>query len=377
MFRTIIPPGTSACVLSILVAGGLTTGSGCSYLKVTKVGVNRRASECDGHIKGFRYYLSRPYVAVLKPIPVRRETEFVVLDPHSPHADIEAELKKTFAPAPATPAAADVAPMTEQELARVRGQLSRYLASRQDELPGSPAADEIRQVGFHQSSQPAVNVDIHAPPATVVGANAGVAGVDSGILYGDRDTYAESRYDLTDDYKLPEGPGDCAKSWSTEGAIRILFLPDMEEQYAVHHHNFASNSQYKMSFQDGWMLRGVDGEFDSTDVVEDIFKTIDAAVNSAKTLGVTRLGGTPGEAAADLIAVDAAKMTGKDGVERLVFQVTRTTFIKPGMYRINKPWECDSVPPVGLGLLQQLGLPVDTTVTIAPANLTQPGSKAL
>src|SRR5262249_16381422 len=53
---------------------------GCAELRVHKVTLERRACQTDHQIKGFRYYLSRPYVVVKKRVPVSTDEQLFVID---------------------------------------------------------------------------------------------------------------------------------------------------------------------------------------------------------------------------------------------------------------------------------------------------------
>jgi len=47
--------------------------------------------------------------------------------------------------------------------------------------------------------------------------------------------------------------------------------------------------------------------------------------------------------------------------KRIVWQLVERTSIKPGVYRLNKPWENEEatgLQPTGSGLLAKLGLPL-------------------
>src|SRR5438067_10613786 len=54
--------------------------AGCANLVVRKVPLDKRLSHADHHVDGFRYYLSRPYVLVLEPIPLTQTQVLVALE---------------------------------------------------------------------------------------------------------------------------------------------------------------------------------------------------------------------------------------------------------------------------------------------------------
>ena len=50
--------------LAAAVVVAVTGATGCSNLVVKKVPLDKRIEGRDDHVKGFRYYLNRPYLAV-------------------------------------------------------------------------------------------------------------------------------------------------------------------------------------------------------------------------------------------------------------------------------------------------------------------------
>jgi hypothetical protein len=164
------------------------------------------------------------------------------------------------------------------------------------------------------------------------------------------------------------------KSVDLKGQIDVVFLPDMDEQYAVHNRNWLAKSTYGLNFKDGWQLVSVNGEFDSTTVAIEVLNTVDAAVNAAKRVGIAGIGGAGGASPAGAASreVDAAKLR-MDNKKYVFVEVVRQTYLKPGFYRINKPWEVSHPEElVGAGLLAKMGLETVTVTTIRPATLESP-----
>jgi len=131
------------------LAAGLTGMSGCANLDVRKVPVNERAASADGHRDGFRYYLTRPYVAVLKPIPVATKTTLVarkkelppnvVLFAEGPRAGERVNLDQLTVRAPGSTA---VYPVTPVELEGMQAVLSNKPAVIRDSALRQ-VADEV------------------------------------------------------------------------------------------------------------------------------------------------------------------------------------------------------------------------------------------
>src|SRR5262249_17233135 len=85
------------------------------------------------------------------------------------------------------------------------------------------------------------------------------------------------------------------KSVILNGDIDVVFLPDLDEQYAMKSKNFLSKSAFGVVFKDGWQLTDVQAEHDSTPVAIELLNTISKAVDAAKTIATAGLsaGGGP------------------------------------------------------------------------------------
>ena len=68
---------THTCSLAI----GVGVIAGCANVKVRKVDVDKRIAGKDHHVRGFRYYLNRPYLVVGKHISVGTQLVPVGGDP--------------------------------------------------------------------------------------------------------------------------------------------------------------------------------------------------------------------------------------------------------------------------------------------------------
>lgn len=93
-------------VLVAALVAGLTIG--CANVAVHKVSVEKRIEGRDNHVRGFRYYLNRPYIVVSSPVPVStrydpvRTVVGLVPDPTSaqPGAMMEVFLLQSMIPPP-------------------------------------------------------------------------------------------------------------------------------------------------------------------------------------------------------------------------------------------------------------------------------------
>jgi hypothetical protein len=347
--------------LKLLAAlAAVLTFTGCvSQLSVRKVPLDRRVEGRDDHIHGFRYYLSRPYVLVKEPILVSREVQLKYVDPCSEEAKVLGFVRLpsevTMTEAVCTRAGDGVVePMSQDQWASMR----RFLeAKTQAAVRTRPSAQELADIAagdnvFEMTSlqqagfQPSSREDI-------VDAN-------PGFLYAD-----ETKL------KAPSG----ADTVTLEGPIDIVFLPDMDEQYAVHNRNWLAKSSYDLQFKDGWKLEGVDGSFDSTTVAIALLETIDSALSSAKKVALAGIETRPG--AVPLAAKEDAPlpyMVPRKSDGPLMMEVHRETYILPGLYRINKPWEMGGIDTsAGCGFLTKLGLDTVTMVAHRPASVGPSG----
>src|SRR5262245_2256965 len=103
--------------------------AGCANLHVTKVTEQKRATGDDRFVKGFRYYLSRPYVIVKAPVLVSEHTELYSMVDRSPEP-APAQLGQLPKPAEnpwraetvfrVNPASGGFESVTEEELTRLK-----------------------------------------------------------------------------------------------------------------------------------------------------------------------------------------------------------------------------------------------------------------
>jgi hypothetical protein len=316
--------------------------AGCASLVVKKVSTDGAGSD---HVKGFRYYLSRPYVVVKAPVLVC-ETSTLYLVEDMPELLPLPSMEATEKVMRINAASGAFESVTGEELAAFR-----RLAS--------GAADVQPVAGFKK--QPPAPVIVQQPPAGSVAAAAAAAGTGDSSSGADVNAADQSTVTRTgtaadvlpDIPKISQDPTlSVRKTAQLDGNIQVVFLPDLDEQYAIHNCNLLSKSAYALNFNDGWQLTDVSGQFDSTAVPLEILNFIDTAIDSAKTVA---LAAVDREARA-LSQADPAPGPMLAG-DRTVYRVITATYLKPGIYRVNKPWEMAGEHPVcGCGLLAKMGL---------------------
>jgi hypothetical protein len=172
-------------------------------------------------------------------------------------------------------------------------------------------------------------------------------------------------------------------SASLQGTMEVLYLPDLDEQYVIKSKNILAKSAFGLAFKNGCELTEVQGEHDATTLTLSILEQIQGAISTAQGVEQARIQ----QQGRILQARQASrgKLTGavdltevKNQGKSPVWQLIERTWIKPGVYRLNKPWEIQDGPdvkPIGCGLLAKLGLPtvVDVDFTyLGPIQLPKP-----
>jgi hypothetical protein len=332
---------------------------GCSNLVVHKIPLDSLQGHCDDKTQGFRYYLSRPYVAVMKPIPLTTTQVLVALDASGMLTFLDgpqAGEKTTMEALRKTTPGSSVTAVPPAELERLRTAMQGPAFDHEVEPAQYRRGGGINTQNTIISTTPMPNLVAAAPLDTNApadntpksdGSSPGGGGAPSGSAVFTTEPATATRSSVSD----------------LQGDIKIVFLPDMDEQYAIESRNVFSKSSFGLQFRHGWELTDVSGNHDSTPVALELFATINAAVDAAKALStssMSALGGT------------ASKIAPKDfgnakDYKKQFYILKRTTVLKPGIYRINKPSEMEEGAHLtGCGLLAKLGLETFTMVEISP-----------
>jgi hypothetical protein len=311
--RRILLVGTLALPLSAMA------GAGCANLEVKKIPVAERSAGADLHENGFRYYLTRPYVVVNAKVKVCEHQTAVVVGQGKP-----VEMIFLDGPRRGQTVALDRLTVTD---------------------PGSGAA---RAVTPEELSALRAAVSNQAG-----GADANVVPVAAAAPAGGAPSNGSSP-------TVPTAPTAAkGQQYVPDSDIQIVFLPDLDEQYAIKSCNFVSKTAFNLSFGEGSTLDTVAANHDSTPVALELLRTVDSVIDAAKSLAGSQsqsdtTGGTP--KAAKLVLGDANNES---------YLLIETTYLKPGVYRLNKPWEKDCGPQAtGCGLLAKMGLPTVTEVQL-------------
>jgi hypothetical protein len=418
----------AAAVVALAVLGAL---GGCANMDVKKVPLAKRAANAD-HEEGFRYYLNRPYVVVKKPILIAESRSLVKVEPSEmppyavlkppgqwvaappdskdagrvadkvdpsgtpPHAVLESAAGWAAAPPDSTDAGrmADAGQVRLTFLSGPReGQFVR-LADLKVENPGSGSfrpvsAAELQRFGAALGAAPAAddqvaladasvtindasNGIIAAAPAGAGAQNTAGPGEDQGVgALQSTSSSAEQSLDQPTLAAVQHAP-------PLVGDIAVIYLPDLDEQYAIKSCNVFSKTAFGLAFRNGGELAEVQGEHDSTALPLAILQQIQTAIQTAQGVEQERIKqeGKALQGAQGGKGGGAAQSVGEPAVQggQMVWYLIERTWIKPGVYRLNKPWEMegDQAQPLGCGLLAKLGLPTVVDVDFKPAALIKP-----
>ncbi len=369
MFRSAAHRAATCLGLAVL-----STLGGCANLDVKKVPVAERAAHRDQE-RGFRYYLNRPYLVVKKPIVIAEKRSLVKVDPAvvAPYqvprpakpdgptkmgrvSDLS-QIRLTFLSGPRrgqdvslgdlkieTPGSGAVRAVTVPELQKIASALG----------DNAPTAVDSQAV-LENSSTDLETLDAWGAMATVGGqTGGGGAASDSGSAELGQPKLADLQH-------APPLTGDLA----------VIYLPDLDEQYVIKSCNVFSKTAFGLAFRNGGELAEVQGDHDATALPLSILQLVQQAIGMAQGVEQERIkreaktvqgaGGAKGTGAKMSVGELAANRW------QVIWQLIERTSIKPGVYRLNKPWEVEGDQALeGCGLLAKLGLPTVVDVDFTP-----------
>lgn len=374
---------------------GMCVLAGCAGLTARKVPVQARLSEADGKVRGFRYYLSRPYIVVSKAVSLGYEAKvgtlgylgddrnhLVLSCPGSAGttayfrtngdeiADMDVK-RQPFTPltravvaagaaagAPSGPGSAPAAnpqapntPDKDQKPDEPQGGQA---------FPGKKKA-EGRSRRDPLSGESGLVLADSSPSASVSNA----ADASRQLVLTD-DSFPiiplekSSGISLNQLAAFQESAAADNAAQSPESCMTVVMLPDFEEQMAIDDCNGAAYSTYSLRFKNGWQLTTVNGSWDATAVPVDILKVLGTAIGAANDIKLAQLKAksAPGPTSQKDVA-----FTEPGNVIRAV--LVRREVIAPGMYKLLKPEEQAGGGAAGNGgYLSDLGIPSQFEVTV-------------
>lgn len=319
---------------------------GCAGLTAHKVPLQHRLAGADKQ-KGFRYYLSRPYIVVSQRILVHQEILPGVLIEDTANKKAQVNVTTKYG---------------------VRVLMPDGKATHLD-LSGNPLPKEA-------AKWTPVHIDDPTVPNTSAEMAVSFSAFPEPVNYMDPyrslNSVAAAAYSDVQKQTPIEDVSDMPPPF------QVVHLPDFEEQMAVKHHAFLSTNKFSMLFRDGWQLDSLQNNSDTTDVPVAILKTLQKAISAAAGFESDRL-----RRVAEIHGQGPAPQDtgeGKEFIPRRMAVVQRY-YIEPGMYRLNKESERnpDTDESSPCGLLTAFGLPLagDTEVLlIAPPPKTELGAGA-
>lgn len=305
--------------------------TGCSGLVAHKVPLEDRLHGTDGRYKGFRYYLSRPYLVVAERLEIgaryeRTDLGYLRMPGGRPLLDHKGE--KVFVLRGLTGA----------------GPVLYDLAGK----PVDPAWKQLEFVGvsFEQTKQMKKAGTGLSPLVGGPSSEERLHPQDPRLKLGSGGTGAVRVSGKEND------PPDCDVS-----SLQVIFLPDFEQQMTVKSENILAKNKYSMEFLDGWQLASVDAHHDSTAIPVAILNTIQNAIGAAADVESNRQ--------KLLRESDPSGFEkSKQALQPQKVLITRSLYIEPGMYRLQKPSERSGECVGGIGILEDLGVNVLETTEV-------------
>lgn len=298
-------------ILATLAAVGLVGCAGVTVRRVPRDG--------GDEILGFRYYLPRPHLAVKAPFPVAGG-DFLV-----------------------------------------RGKLVEDRV----ELEGSALA-ELKSVGINLASMPLDQLRVRARR-------------DSGgslVRHGDtKEDEGNEKSETTPDADAKKVTVES----SGEPLVRvaelydIVYLPDLDQQYAIDVSAGMGAASTQFAFEHGWMLKSVALDIDNSQVGKTLAETVSKLVSTATTVALQAT--APGTTAAKVI--EALVKQGKERPKTVLVRVRYAVEALPGVYPfLNREEAKDLSPKPGVYMpiwpVTRVAFNVRTTTVLEVVDLRMP-----
>jgi hypothetical protein len=132
-----------------------------------------------------------------------------------------------------------------------------------------------------------------------------------------------------------------AKPAEPTAAMSIVWLPDYCQQYAINQINQLASSSIQLQFADGSKLTSVNSQLNSTEVINKVIDTV------ATVAGAVLKGGAPAPSAPSPSPSGAKgdhAQAGGEKPQKRIFRRIETTVIPPGAYAIFTECGCSTAP---------------------------------
>jgi hypothetical protein len=335
----------------------LAAASGCANLEARKVPLPDRLAGTDARYKGFRYYLSRPYIVVSRRVCVGQQLIAGKL--------MQNKANEFFIETISESGARRYLDMRgEDSSAALVADESLVYVTYQGQVSPPPGQSPAGPGEAPGATLPMGGGSVKIPPfpGTKPGPGAG-KDADSPTPVSPEQFRQILADQLRRDAPPAPPPAPAPKpADTTPPAFQFVMLPDFEEQMAIKDCNFAARGKYELRFGDGWQLRTVGGSWDATQVAVRALQVLGDAVSATAAVRQEQLNKLPVVKKRGDLA-DQAR-----GAQVLVVRV-QGTYVEPGVYRLLKSAE-KQAPPEGsegangaaAGVLADLGLPTVTDV---------------
>jgi hypothetical protein len=330
-----------------LAALVLATATGCANLETRKVPLADRLNGADDKYKGFRYYLSRPYMVVSRRVCVGQQ---IVVGKLMQNEDKELFLET-------------IDPEGGRQYLTMRGEdRTKNVATdeslvyltyppRPAETPSTGTATKPPASGAGQGGG-SPDVVLQPPPPSKPGSDQKKE-ADINIPPRTRDQIVQT---LTD--TAPAPPVGAKADDTTPPPFQFVMLPDFEEQLAIKDCNFAAKGKYELKFADGWQLRSVGGAWDATEVAVRALQVLSDAVSATAAVRQEQLNKLP-------VVKRKTDLADRTKGTQVIAVLVWGTYVEPGVYRLLKSSEKQAPPAVPdggpdcpvAGILTDLGLP--------------------
>lgn len=341
--------------LRILVIPAILLMAGCAQLRVNKITADERACGEDHKVKGFRYYLSRPYVLVKDDILVKQDETLLVVD----LSDMEIRpdvLQQLMGCADGQVQLLDV--VQSKGAQRVDGSTGELTPVKHEEMVA------MRQMIAAAANQRAAQQSSEQATETIVQTGSQTVNTTPSTFMASGSTTAATS--TSGEVTAPDITEREAVAPPLGGKMEIVFLPDLDEQYAIQHKNKLARSDIKLRFKDGWELTDVSADIDNTTVAIELLNTIDGAIDSAKRVALASIDRQARVLEAATPPSPGRALAGEGLSGLLSIKLVERSYIRPGLYRVQKPWEMGGQDLNGCGLLSRMGLPTETVVYLEP-----------
>ncbi|MDN3515950.1 MAG: hypothetical protein NG747_16355 [Candidatus Brocadia sp.] len=313
------------------IVGALTIATvfaiaGCAEVKIRKVPTPTQYVHWTDlmqykadNIKGFRFYLPRPFINVFESFPIRTDIYIAdgVVSPDGKYVIIKR--------------VRDESGLTKYMAGEHDG--GAYIAKRDISVPEIAKDIAKAQAGVEDEARKKAEEKAKATVPTGGGQEPSAEPIPVPRMTG-----INKRRVTNDNAAFAYQP--------LRGNFDIVYMPDFEEQYAVYSWAGLGNAEFEVNLGQGWSLQGFNSLTDNSELNKRIFDMIDTSIKMAKTAGSAAIGIPPvpqiPPGVTDLFKAQAGReMEEKDGVpgSPVSLKIVVVHYAAKGLYPVIKPRE--------------------------------------